>query len=423
MHQIKPIDSPPPRFRCLILVATIIGFIFGYSTFSGTVFGLFIKPLAEDFAWSRTEITTAISISTFMVIGLAPLLGTAIDRFGARRILIPSIAIFSALISLTGLTLSSLHELYALFVLITIFGIATVPATYTRVLLNWFDESRGLALAIGLSGVGLAAVIMPPLLQAIITAYGWRIAFFSFGFLGLVINLPLAFFLLKERPGPTAEPNTTNHSSSSSTEQKESVPVGLSAREALRKPALGILGMIFFILGITTYGSYVHLFSMLTDRGISTGQASFYLSMLGVALILSRLLCGVLIDRYHAPLIGCLFILGMALGIGLIASGIEGVMLVIAIGLLGMGVGAELDLGAYLVSRYFGLKAYGLIFCIIYSILFIGATIGPIGMAQLFDRTGSYELGYAVCAAMTTIAAMLFLLMGPYPVLAKNESE
>ncbi len=398
--------------RWRVVGAASIGLFLGFSTFMGIVFGLFIKPLSSEFGWSRTQISLALTISTALVIILAPVLGRFIDNYGARRILIPSILAFGLVVGSMSLMTASLIHLYLMFVLIPIIGIPTIPASYTRIVLDWFDKDRGLALGITLSGVGLGAVIMPPVLQYLITDYGWRAAYLGFGILVLFINFPIAFFFLKEKPESPVSPTQAHHS-------EQAVMVvsgpGFSLSESLKRRAFWILIFTFFLLGMATLGVSAHLHSSLTDKGETPGQAALSLSVLGGFLIIARVVCGYLVDRYFAPIIASIFLMGMAIGIGILGLSTNGGLTLLAVALLGLGFGAEFDLMAYLISRYLGLRSYGQLFGFTYAAFSAGAAIGPLVMGQVFDVSGSYFTGFILFAVVGAVSAGMMLLLGPYP--------
>ena len=395
----------------MIVGAASAGLLLGFSTFVGVVFGLFIIPLSQEFGWSRTEISFALSICTFIIIILAPFLGIVMDKYGVRKLLLPSLVSLGIVICSMALLTSSLWHFYLMYVLVPLVGIATIPTSYTRVILNWFDEKRGLALGLALSGVGFGAVIMPPFIQFIISNYGWRNAYLGFGLLVLFVNFPIAYFFLKETPEKPAGQMIETPAASLEKSKKSSKGGAIWNRYFI------VLITTFFMLGIATLGVSIHLFSSLTDQGLSAGQAAISMSILGVFLILARIICGLLCDKYFAPYVACLFLIGMAIGILILGvMDTYGTLSLIALALLGLGFGAEFDLMSYLVSRYFGLHSYGQVYGYMYAAFSIGAACGPVIMGQIYDNFDSYQFGFIAFSFIGFIAAFLMLALGPYPI-------
>ncbi len=407
-------NGQPIFFGWYVVAASAVGLVFGLSTFLGISFGLFLKPLSEAFGWSRAQVSFALTISTVIIIGLAPVAGRMIDKFGVRRLLIPSIVAFGLVVCTMSLLTSSIYHFYAMFVLVAVVGLITLPTSYTRVILNWFDSKRGIALGIALSGVGIGAVIMPPGLQFLISTWGWRVAYLAVGLAALLISVPIIRTLLRERPEemgllPDGEENTQQVSA-----RANALPPGLSLRESARQNSFWLLVAVFFLMGIATIGTTVHLMALLTDRGVSPASAATTISALGLSMIFGRIVGGFLLDRFFAPFVAFAFLCGTSLGLLILAGGASGQWVLLAIVLLGLGFGAEFDLMSYLVSRYLGLRAYGQIYGIIYSAFAIGAGIGPLVMGRFFDLTNSYTAGLNIFTGIGVSAAILVLFLGPY---------
>ena len=402
-------------FGWWIVAATVIGLLFGYGTFVGITFGLFIKPLEAEFGWSRTQISLGLTVCQLLIIVMAPGYGMLVDRIGVRRLLLPGIAAFGLTLGAMALLTSSIVHFYLMYILIPFAGICTIPMTYTRVIMNWFDAKRGLALGIALSGVGLGAVILPPFLQHLISELGWRSAYFAMGGLVLMISLPVNFLLIRERPEELELNQTDSTGSEDATAHRSDMEIaGLTVRDAIHDRAFWLLFIVFGSVGFVSIGPLTHFVAMLTDRGIPAHEAARIFSLLGIALILGRIGCGYLLDRYFAPYVAFIFLSGMALGIAILGLDSSWGATMIGAILLGLGVGAEFDLMAYLVSRYLGLRSYGQLYGYLYAAFGLGAGTGPVLMGWLFDELGDYTLGLAILSVLGFILAVLVSRLGPY---------
>ena len=149
-------------------------------------FGVFAKPLAGAFNSNRAAIALAVSLVDIMVAVMAPLFGRLVDRFNARWVIVSSyLALVACLIGLS-LVRPQLWHLYALYTVAGVVGTGTVAVTFARVVANWFDRSRGLALGLTSAGVGIGIFVIPSLVQFIIDEAGWRQAYLGMGIASLM---------------------------------------------------------------------------------------------------------------------------------------------------------------------------------------------------------------------------------------------
>jgi len=131
---------------------------------------------------------------------LFPLVGRLVDRFGARRVIIPSVLLFGLSLMSLSLLSVSLWYLYAVYTLLGITGGGTAPVPYSNVISHWFDKRRGLALGVAMVGLGISTFIMPSLAQTLIASQGWRQAYVLIGLMVMVIAIPTVALFLKETP-------------------------------------------------------------------------------------------------------------------------------------------------------------------------------------------------------------------------------
>jgi MFS family permease len=191
---------------------------------------------------------------------------------------------------------------------------------------------------------------------------------------------------------------------------------GLSSREAWHSGAFWLMVGAFFLQSVGFHGYYLHLVPLLTDHGVSAQSAALVLSLGAVGATLGRVGGGYLLDRFFAPYVAVCFFCGSALGIFLLWSGAVGGLAFVAAFLGGLGVGAELDIIAYMVSRYFGLRAFGEIYGYVFAAFTLGGVIGPPLMGVGFDSTGSYSPVLGGFVVTTLMAVGLLTQLGPYRV-------
>src|SRR5215510_9743601 len=156
----------------IVLVAGV-GLSLNYGPIIASTFGVFLKPLSQEFGWSRAGISLAFSLANLMFSGALPLTGRLVDRLGARKVVLPSALIFSLGVMSFYFLSASLWHFYALYMLLGGVSSGTTPA-YSKVIARWFDHKRGLALGLAMAGISVGAFLIPPLAQALITTVGWR---------------------------------------------------------------------------------------------------------------------------------------------------------------------------------------------------------------------------------------------------------
>jgi MFS family permease len=397
--------------RYQVAFASTVGLSLGFSVVGLTTFGMFVIPLSEAFGWGRGDISVAYAVMCYIVAALAPLAGLLIDRFGVRRVVLPSIVAFALTFGSLALLQGSLAHYYAVYVLLALTGIGTAPTSYTRVVVLWFDERRGLALGVALAGVGIGTALLPLYVQYWMGKHGWQAGYLSIAALLLVFSLPVVWRWLWEPPALQSAGN-----------QAPELP-GNPLKVAITGRVFWQLAAGFVLLGIFTAAVLTHLVPMLRDRGLSAEAAAQALSVLGVALIFGRLLTGWLLDRYFAPHVVLACLVTALAGVALLISGAQGMLALTAVALMGFGIGAELDFMSYLISRYQGLRAYGRLYGIVYGAFILGAGLGPLLMGYGQQRHGNYDAALLQVAAIVALTLPLFGTLGRYPVFAPAAQE
>lgn len=392
-----------------VAIGCMFGLALGFSAVLSTVFGQFVPALSAEFGWTRAETTLAMSFANIPLLVMAPAFGFIVDRIGAWRALFFSqVAVPLIVLSLATLD-GSLTQLYASFFLLTVLGAGTLPAAYTRVILTWFDRRRGVGFGMALSGVGLAALVLPPVIQIAIVELGWRVALVLVGLFFLAAGMLNALTLLRLTPRSPAEidggyagedgDEAVDHSS---IDDKS----GIHWRQALRGARYWVMALAHIPLGIASMGFMVNVPAILIDRSFSVGLAAAMTSTLGAALILSRLVAGWFLDHAPTRLVMAVVFTMPAIGFFVLANASGPVDTAFGIFLVAFGLGAEFDVMAFLLSRLFGPVSYGALYGGIYAAYNIGVAIGPVYVASRFDTLGSYAEPLTLFGFLFIIAAV-----------------
>lgn len=389
------------------LLGAVIGAGCGISSISFYTHSVFANAISTTTDWSMSQIQLGVTIMILMPVITAPVIGWMIDKFGARRIGLCSIPIYGltlAAFALTDETIASYHLLWACMALLSA---GTLPITWTRVVSTWFDRRRGLALGITLAGTGIAATLAPSYVTSLIAEYGWRNAYAVLALTITVISLPGVYFLFTERPNPGAESGAPDESAALS---------GINLAEALQGYRFWAMGIGLLLVAAGISGLIVSLVPLLVKKGLSASSAAGYAGLIGVNVILGRLLAGYLIDRFWAPMIAAIFLCAPCVAaLILTGSEIAPALIIVSALIIGLAAGAELDLFAYLTSRFFGLRHYGAVYGGQYVFFSIGAGAAPFAFGRAFDHYGSYDHILLVVASMSIVGALLMLTLGRYP--------
>lgn len=399
-----------PFYGWWIVFAAAVGLFCGIPSTVYT-FGVFVKPLIQEFHVSRAAISVSYTLWAVMYAVGAPLVGWLIGRFGSRRVIILSLALFGLTLISMKVISADIWQFYLAYGCVGLLSSGVGPISYGNVLSRWFDRRRGLALGLAMLGMGLGAILMPVIAQRLIALFGWRTAYALLGCLVLLLALPMAFVL---RENPWELGHTVDGDTPSTGEPAAVAVAGTSVRDAWRSRAFWLMVCAFFLTGAAVQGCVVHLAPMLSDRGLSATTAALGSSLLGAALMIARLGTGYLLDRLFAPRVAILTFGCAAAGIGLVLFGSTTYLALAGAFLIGLGIGGEVDIIPYLISRYFGLRAFAQILGVAFAIFVLSGAVGPLLMGAGFDRSGSYRGILLVFVGTILFSAWLVARLGPY---------
>lgn len=378
-----------------IALGGFIGTFFSVGTLVIYSFGLFAPEFAKEFGWSRGDLSLALTVFNYFIIASGIAYGLCIDRYGARGVVLISTFLFAlAYASLAYVTPSKAH-FYGVFALMAIVGGGTLPVSYSRLIISWFDRQRGLALGMALVGTGVGAAILPPLIQWVITAYNWQTAVLILAAGILFVSFPLSYLLLKPKHGQPA------------------APIKATTSFSFTRP-FWVLTVFSVLSGMFLIGVIIHFVSILQDRGVSAQSAATFASIIGLSVIAGRLAVGFLLDRLFAPrVVFVLYLAPVAAFLTLYNGTGDGVFLFAALA-FGLSQGAEIDIIAYLVSRYFPRDEFGRTYAVLFAAFTVGAANGPLMLGVLYDRDGNYDFALLVLAVIAGLAAASTFLLPRY---------
>jgi MFS family permease len=393
----------------------------GIAPFVFISLGLFMIPFYNEFGWTRGQISSIIPVLVLSLMIAQPFAGRLIDKLGTRTLLIPSTIVFGLLLAAIPIFVSEIWHLAIIFFLIGTLGVGANTMPHMRIISGWFNKRRGLAIGISVSGIGLGYTYVPMLLESIISVHGWRAGYYALSLLVLFVALPLIYIFLKGSPeemglfADGVEPVDASEIPQSN--------IGLTSAETIRKLDFWLLLFIFLFISFNLHGLSQHLPPMMTDRGLDSSMAAMITSSLGLSVLVSRVLVGYLLDIYFAPRVAMLFFGLSTIGIAMFLLTSSLPMLFLAAILAGLSLGAEIDILAYLIGKYFGLRSFGEIYGLLFVGIFLGTAMGSPAFGLSFDKTGSYSSILTIAIVVNVVAVLLTTKLGPYPEQIENQTE
>jgi len=399
-------------FGWWVVAAAALGLVVSYGPIVLATFGVFFEPLHREFRWSRAELSTAVSLSTLLVAVIQPACGRLVDRWGARRVVLSSLLLFGATLLALSAIRGHLGHIYLGYLLLGLFGAGTTPVPYSRVVSRWFDRRRGIALGLSLTGFGIGMLVMPVLAHALIARWGWRMAYLALGATIMGGVVPVIALLLRERPEEMGMFPDGERSALNPARHNREIGGGMSWAEARRTTTFWKIAVAFFLISTSVHACLVHFVPMLVDRGFPAERAVRAASLFGLAILCGRLTAGYLMDRFFAPYVVASMFGAVLGGLVFLWLGALGGFPFLAAFLLGLGLG--MDTLAYLVTRYFGLSAFGEIYGYAFAGVLVGGSAGPFFLGMIFQWVGSYEPGLEVLLLVVSMAIGLMVSLKPY---------
>jgi MFS family permease len=402
------IDLAEFRRAWRIVVLATLGIAANAAASMLYAFGAFTLPWQQAFGWERSQIQSAVGFLFLGAVLSAQLVGWLNRRYGMKRITTLSLLALSAAYGAMTQMGPSIASLYGFLLLLAVCSMGTMQVTWTHLVNLWYDRNRGLALALVLSGTGLAAIVIPAAVSALTARWGWQSGLLMLAVLPAGIVLPLVRMWMVEPD--LAEQRTLAQGTIAS-------HGGIPFRTALRSPRFWALNLALSMVVAAIVAMVTSTVPLLRDKGLDAATAGRVFGSFGLSLIGGRVLVGYLIDRFWAPGVAAVAIALPAVGCWLLSGGgaPDTAMLTVAVMLIGVGAGAEFDIAAFLVARYFGLRDYGHLFGVHLALITLASTLAPWVFGQLYKSSGSYTLMLTLCGGMFLGGALMLLPLGRYP--------
>jgi MFS family permease len=371
-------------------------------------FGVFFKPMSNEFGWDRAETSGPFALCIMLSGLLGIVSGRLSDRFGSRKV----VSLGGIILGLGYILMSlinGLWQLYLFYGVLVAVGLSAIYIPLVAMIARWFTKRRGLMSGIGISGIGFGIAVMPAIASQLVVRFKWRIPLLVIGGI-LIVLIPLLAQLLRNAPETGSPPDSQGN-------QGKEIPApeeGFSFEEAAKTRQFWMIFAAWILYGFFYQIGIVHIVPYATDLGMSAVAAATILTTIGLVGVLGRISLGFISDRLGNwyTVFTSYALMGLAY-IGLAVSHSVWMLYLFAVifGFL-FGIGILL---IPIVAEYFGFKELGVISGIIVFSNSMGGAIGPPLAGGIFDATGSYHLAFLSCAATGLAAGLIIWLLKKAP--------
>ena len=375
-------------------------------------YSLFLRDWSQQLHSPVSQLQLPIAGMALVAALLSPMVGVLADKYPARRLLgwgLLGMAIFYVAISAATAT----WQIVALYALLAPLALCLSTAVTANALISrWFVRRLGLALGLSAFGIGMAGVVLPPVIGALLPTVGWRMIWRGGALVVALLVLPLVVAVARNRPTETEG----NYYLSSDGKGSSAHAHGHSAagsqvgwREVASRRNFWLLVAIYLPMMALYGGAAQNLGPYAASHGLTQQSAGFLLSVLSFSHVVATLVLGLLSDRFgnRLPFAGLAVV--MVIGAAILAFGAGLPVLAVGCALIGLG-GGLFTLLAAAIAVEFGAAAVGRAFGL--CMFFIPLTaLAPFATAKTQEITGSYAPALMGLATLVVISGFLSLLL------------
>jgi MFS family permease len=401
---------------CTLFVCSGIGFF---------TFPVFLKFIEADLHVGRDSLSYAGALGALAAGFATPAIGYALDRFGARAVMIPGAVLLSTSYLLLSRSDSILH-LYALFLTIGVGMAATTILPSQTLISRWFVRRRGRAMGITAVSAALGGMFWMPVSSRLIEGLGWRNAYEVLGIVVAAVSLPLISLFIRSSPqamGLAMEGGVNGSSaagaSNGATPDEDGIGPGYTTAEALTTRGFWLIFCSSFFGPFAGSGFGLHVVAFLSDSGLSPGEASsVWSAVIGVS-IGGMFLFGFLAEKCQKRYLGSAGMLSRGLSVlflvlfplGVVSSVAALAQLII---MYGLALGCVHVVSPLLLSETFGVKSFGKLGGLIGIPFTLGMALGQVVGGRLFVLQNNYTLAFSAFAISFVLSGVAFALVKPY---------
>ena len=409
---VSGVRSIRPDYGWVVIGVVFLGMAVGIG---GThySFGLFVEPLEKEFEWNRTQLNASLSFAAVSSL-VAPLIGRALDKFGARPVMAASILTLALTFGLRPLMGNVWHWYLLSLVHFVAFPGATMLAG-PKLVGSWFPRTRGRMMGVSSMGANFGGIILPFSIGALITATSWRWGFTVLGALSGLVGVVALLFVRERKVGP--EPAVSGSRAPLLATDK-----GATVREAFRSPVVYAMTIGTVAASFAYSAMLTQIIPHLEAEGLPKEQAAAFLSLMAVFGMGGKVSFGYLTERLASRkvLSLSLFVQGICLVALITLPGYSALWLFAPI--LGLGFGGMGSALPILVQDTVGMRNFGTIYGFVTMATVSSSLLGPLLMGSVYDLRGSYAIGFMVVIVIYAVGILSLQAARPMPQASQMES-
>jgi MFS family permease len=415
----SPERAARSSFGWVVVAAAFVLLIGSFGT--QLTFGVFLKPLSEDFLWSRAATAGAMSLMMGVSGVIGVIMGRVTDRYNVRAVIALG-GLVGALGYLLLTILSSLWQFYVFFGVATGICLGCTYAPVNATISKWFPEKNALALGVALMGITVGQMVLSPVVAHVIATMGWRTAYVMLAIIVIACAVPAVILLGRVPPvaqgigirrglrGQTvAAPRGLRRARS------QAAPLeGYTVGEAARAAPFWMLMVTGFVISAGFYIVAAHIVPCANDLGISATLSALVLTVSSVGGIAGTLLAWPLTVRLGGRYALFGLILGEAAAMFLFMVTESAWAFYLVAVLFGFSFGAASPVRMAMVPPLFGLRAVGAILGWATFAWSLGGIAGPYLAGAVYDAGKSYDLAFLAGGMLLVIGAATVLVFGSH---------
>lgn len=373
-----------------------------------TCFSLFLVPVTEGMNILRTQFSITSSVVAIATMIMSPKIGKLLGKGNTR-------AVFTVCVAGMGISYASyslatqIWHMYISAAFVGIFSSGAVAMPVSIIIANWFERGRGTAMSIALAGSGIGGTIITPLLNKLIQNSGYSKAFLVFGLLMIIIEVPIAFFVMRPSPKdmglkPYGADSLENENNSGKKHSKnQAVQLNVTLAELKKQPFFYIYMFGIFSMCICGYGSLGQLSASLTDSfgsDFSATIVAFFLLILTPAKISLGWMYDKLGSKFGTVYVMTIYSLAFLM-LAFVNS--RDLMYLMAV-LFSIGISSGTVAPSVVTAATFGSSDFGSIFGFVNVAAMLAMVVGSPAIAAVYDAFGSYKIAWISCVVLSLLS-------------------
>ena len=380
------------------MLGAVLGLATGYSL-SSYIVSMMAPHMLKEFGWTPAEFAYVSTLGLISVVML-PIVGRLTDMIGVRRTAMIGVIVLPMIFLALSFQNGDLRVYMALFLVQASLCITTTMTVYSRVVVQYIEKARGLALALVASGPPLVGLAGVHILEQFVADHGWRAGYQALAAFTLACGI-IALLMIREKKSTAAEA-----AAKPKRRALEDYPT------IIAMPAFWVLLFALLLVNLPNTIVLFNLALLMKANGMTDSLAATMLQAFFIGQLAGRLISGLALDRFPSHLVATFSMLLPSAGLWMIASSMDTTpVLAVSVLLIGLAFGAEGDIIGYLVVRNFGVGIYSSVMGLMTAATSISTNIGGIALGLTLDLTGNYDLFMMISGATVFVGSLLFLLL------------